>query len=180
MFRRFPPVAIAILCGALIAGCMTNRAPRFDREDGEFTQFRRYTGRPAVDYIFRWDEKAFEKVDYDLDGPLSEDQIEVMERRGRPDYLRENVKAVRNETFAEWVYWDQGVIVQFIQGEHVYEGDMVDSDEWLITYGYPTKAYIQDYEYGPVREIWLYEGLLEVGGRSASFSDGQLVFKGIY
>jgi len=180
MLRRFLFPVLGGSAVLLLTACTTNQKPRFDVEDGKVLQFRRYTGRPAVDYLHRWDEKAFDRIDHELDAVLSPDQIEMLERRGQPDYVREDVKARRNELFDEWVYWDQELIVQFIGGELVYEGDLLDSDKTLVTRGYPSKAYHQEYEYGPVRETWLYEDLFEAGGYSVSFSDGRRIFQANY
>ncbi len=175
--------AFAMTFAALaVVACTTNSKPRFDVDDeGRVTQFRRFTERPMQDHIFRWTKPAFRQVRKDIEGILSEDQGNMIERRGLPDYRRDNVEAaLRNETFDEWVWWDQNVIVQFVAGELVYEGELMDSDRQLVTMGFPTKAYTQQYEYGPVREIWLYEHVFEAGGESYSFSDGELVFKGSY
>lgn len=160
----------------LAEACSTNRIPRFDTSSGEPQQFRRYTGRPMVDYTFRWTRKAFDKVESDLtETILSEDARDVLDRHGRPDYVRLDVKATRNEIFDEWAYLDHNVLVQFVAGQLVYEGPMIDSDRYLITWGYPTRAYSQQYETGPLREIWYYEHLFEVGGQWASFTNGELV-----
>jgi len=176
--KRLLPLSLALLAAVLMTACSTNRATRFGMgEDGEPIQFRRYTNRPAVDYIFRWDKRAFERVLSPIDDQLSEDKTQVLERHGQPDYIREGVKATRNEVFDEWAYYDRGVICQFIQGQLVYEGPLLDSDVALIDYGYPSKAYSQEYEEGALREIWLYEDLFSIRQRILSFSDGKLVYK---
>jgi hypothetical protein len=177
--KRVFRTVIVLALAAASAACTNNSKPRFDVEDEKATAFRRYTGRPATDYVFRWSKVAFDRVASDIDGPLSEDKTEMLERRGRPDYKRDNVKATRPETFDEWVYWDQNVLVQFIQGDLVYEGDLLDSDKTLVTYGYPSSAWSQKYEYGPTRELWVYEHLFDMGGRSYSFSDGKLNFESV-
>ncbi len=170
------------LAAALLSACTTNTKPLFDiEEDGRVAQFRRYTKRPMQDFIFRWTKPAFRVVKKDIEGVLSEDRQAMIERRGMPQYVRDNVEAAsRNETFDEWVWWDQNVIAQFVADDLVYEGPLMDSDRYLVTMGFPSKAYTQQYEYGPVREIWIYEHLFEVGGEAYSFSDGTLVYKGSY
>lgn len=178
--KRVLRAATVLLLATLAAACTTNTKPRFNVKDEQVTQFRRYTGRPATDYVFRWTKLAFDRVSSDIDGPLSEDKQAMLERRGRPDYKRDNVKASRPETFDEWVYWDQNIICQFVQGELVYEGELLDSDKTLVTWGYPSIAYSQKYEYGPTRELWVYDHLFDMGSRSYSFSDGKLNFEGGY
>lgn len=178
--KRVLRAATVLLIAVAASSCTTNTKPRFDVEDGKVSSYRRYTGRPATDYVFRWTKKAFDKVDSDIDGPLSEDKVAMLERRGRPDYKRDDVRATRPETFDEWVYWDQNVICQFVQGELVYEGELLDSDKTLVTWGYPSDAWSQKYEYGPTRELWVYEHVFEMGGRSYSFSDGKLNFESAY
>ncbi|MEQ8822112.1 MAG: hypothetical protein RLY93_17890 [Sumerlaeia bacterium] len=178
--RRFSPfLLISTLVFALAAGagCSTNRKPLFDMSTGEPEQFRRYTGRPAADFIVRFDRRAFEKTDAMKDSMLTADKRDVLDRHGQPDYAREGVDAHRDEIFDEWAYWDRNTIVQFIEGKLVYEGPLLDSDRYLITYGYPSKAYFQQYETGPVRETWVYEGFWRVKNRSVSFSDGSLVYQ---
>lgn len=175
MKKLLAPLAAAVMVLVVATGCTTNRKPRFDSSTGEPEQFRRYTNRPGVDYIFRFNKQAFAKADSDYDGVRSPDKLDVLNRHGRPDYTRDDIRAKANETFDEWVYWDRNVLCQFIQGELVYEGPLMDSDRTLVTYGYPTRAYYQAYETGPVREIWIYEGLMTAGDRTVSFSDGKKI-----
>lgn len=171
-------LSIFLLAITLMA-CTTNTKPFFDSSnDSDMPeQIRRYTGRPAVDFVHRFDSRAFERATKDNFGIVTEDKQEVIDRHGRPDYFRENVKAQRNETFDEWVYWDDNVICQFISGELVYEGELLDSDRTLVTWGYPSWASFQEYELGPVREHWIYEGTITVGIKSFDFSNGKLVFQ---
>jgi hypothetical protein len=181
--RILPFLMISTLLGIVVfsSGCSANTKPLYesDNETDSALQFKRYTKRPAVDYVFRWNSKAFSKVDNDDFDILSEDKKEAVKRLGRPDYMRENVRAQRKEDFDEWVYWYDNVIVQFVSGELVYEGELMDSDRALVEHGYPSTAYFQQYEIGPVREIWVYEKKLETGGQTLSFSDGKLVLRAI-
>ncbi|MDK2970662.1 MAG: hypothetical protein PWP23_417 [Candidatus Sumerlaeota bacterium] len=175
------PHSVRILAFVLIAlmgtACSTNRKPRYDMEDGQSVSFRRYTGRPCVDHIFKWSKKAFHKVDGELSIVPSEDANEVLQRHGKPDYIRTDVQAEGDEIFDEWVYWDQNVILQFIDGQLVYEGELLDSDKVLVRRGYPSRAYSQQYEIGPRREFWIYQDLFEVGEDSYSFSNGKMIFQ---
>jgi hypothetical protein len=160
-----------------LVGCNQSRLPSYHMSDGDPKQFRRYTGRPATDFIFRWNSQAFKKVSEDLDGVMTEDKVDVLTRHGRPDYLRDDIKARSDEFFDEWVYWDRNVLVQFINGELVFEGPLLDSDRYLVQYGYPARAYHQQYEVGPVRETWLYDRLIDTNNMTVSFSDGVLAFQ---
>lgn len=162
---------------AMVAGCSQNRLPAFDMSSGDPQQFRRYTGRPATDFIFRWNSKAFKKVEEDMDGVLSPAKVDVLTRHGRPDYIRDDVKARSDEFFDEWVYWDRNTLVQFINGESVFEGPLLDSDRYLVQYGFPARAYYQKYEVGPVRETWLYDRLFDADNMTVSFSDGVLAYQ---
>jgi hypothetical protein len=177
---RFP--ILVVLVALFAAGCSTNRKPLFDVDgEGQATAFRRYTDRPAVDHVFRWNKRAFQIVEADFRPVPSPDRNAVLARHGKPDYFRTDVRGERlNELFDEWVYWNKNVIVQFIDGKLVYEGALLDSDRWLIRYGFPSRAYSQQYEIGPRRETWIYEHLFRVGGMSASFSNGELVFQANY
>lgn len=177
MYRRIVPILGVILLAGLLAGCNSNRVPRFKWAGGEPEQFRRHTGRPAVDYFHRWNKVAFEKVEAHQDDLLTGDKKSVLARHGQPDYLRESVQARRDESFTEWIYWDRNVLCQFIQNDLVYEGPLLDSDRYLVDYGYPSTAYYQQYESGPAREIWIYENLFEKAQWSVSFSNGQLVYQ---
>ncbi|MGF1574043.1 MAG: hypothetical protein ACFCU1_13345 [Sumerlaeia bacterium] len=175
------PQICAILGGLLVltTACTTNTKPLYDsdNETDLAIQFKRYTARPAKDYIFRWNEKAFSKVQNDDFDILSEDKKLAVDRLGRPDYIREDIRAQRNENFDEWVYWYDNIILQFVSGELVYEGELLDSDRTLVEFGYPSTAYFQEYEIGPIRETWIYEKELITGGRVFSFSDGKTIFK---
>ena len=177
MLRRIVPIFGVFLLAVILAGCSTNRLPRLNWASGEPEQFRRFTGRPAVDYIHRWDHAAFDKVEAHQDDLLTGDKAGVLERHGQPDYLRENVGARRDETFTEWAYWDRNILCQFIQNDLVFEGPLLDSDRCLIERGYPSTAYFQQYEEGPAREIWIYESLFEKGEWSISFSNGERVYQ---
>jgi hypothetical protein len=174
---RSLPLAVGVVALLLTSGCWTNRSPRFDMSSGEPEQIRRYTGRPETDYIFRWGRNAFTQVRSDLDIVMTGDRLDVLTRHGRPDYVREGVKGWRNESFDEWVYWDRNTIVQFIQDELVFEGPLLDSDRHLVLYGFPTRAYTQQYEVGPRREIWIYADIWKTRTREYSFSDGKLVYQ---
>lgn len=178
--RKSLTALTTILLAVSVASCTTNRLPRFDMSSGEPEQVRRYTGRPALDYIYRFDRRAFDQVDEMADSQLTADKVDVLARHGQPDYRREGVRARRNETFDEWAYTDRNVIVQFVQGELVYEGPLLDSDRILIERGYPSKAFFQRYEAGPVRETWIYEDPIAVRFASYSFSDGKIVFEAVY
>jgi hypothetical protein len=168
----------ALALGA--AACTTNRGPRFEMRTGEPEQFRRFTHRPFVDHIFRWNKQAFTKVENHLDDVVSEDKADVLRRHGQPEYVRTGVPSRSNERFDEWAYWDRNTICQFVQGELVYEGPMLDTDRWLIRHGYPSEALYQDYEDGPVREIWTYNGLFVIESVTVSFTDGVEVFRSEY
>ncbi|MCB2155147.1 hypothetical protein KQI84_09690 [bacterium] len=177
MYRRIVPILGVVLLAVLMAGCNTNRVPRFQWASGEPEQFRRYTGRPAVDYFYRWNDQAFFKVEAHQDDLLTGDKKSVLQRHGQPDYMREGIDARSDETFTEWVYWDRNVLCQFIQNDLVFEGPLMDSDRYLVQYGYPSEAFFQQYEVGPAREIWIYKKMFEKGDWSVSFSDGALVYK---
>lgn len=179
--RRFAFLALTlVLAVGMTVGCSTNRKPRFNTASGEPEAFLRYTGRPSQDYIFRWNSKAFDRVMADMELVSTPDTDDVLRRHGRPDFIRKNVRATRNEIFDEWAWWDRNIIVQFIEGQLVYEGPLTDSDRWLITWGYPSRAYSQQYETGPRREIWIWDRMFEIGFRTASFTDGELVYQSHY
>lgn len=174
----FALVVLAALAGAsALAGCNQSRLPYYNMASDSPEQFRRYTGRPATDFIFRWNSQAFKKVSEDMDGVMTEDKVDVLTRNGRPDYIREDIKARSDEFFDEWAYWDRNTLVQFINGELVFEGPLLDSDRYLIQYGYPARAYHQQYEVGPVRETWLYDRLFDANNMTVSFSDGKLAYQ---
>lgn len=177
---RFPALAALLAVVLTAGGCTTNRAPRFDMASGEPEQIRRYTNRPAVDYIFRFDHRAFDRNDGMVDTQLTPDKIDVLQRHGQPEYVRRNIRSRRGDVFDEWAYNDRNTLVQFIAGELVYEGPLMDSDRVLIERGYPSFATFQQYEEGPVREIWIYSKMFAVREQVYSFSDGNLVYRANY
>jgi len=179
-------IIVGILAGAMalpLAACKTNQGPRYGIEAGQPEQFRRYTNRPYVDRVFRWSDNAYDKVHGDLEVPRSEDIKDVLNRHGRPHYVRRNVTSETNDVFDEWAYLyrgeDKGIIVQFVSGDLVFEGELLDSDIYLIQNGYPDYAFRpQEYEVGPRREIWVYKDDSSLGETLVSFSDGTLVHQG--
>lgn len=180
MRTRFPKLKVAglILLVAGLAACQsTNRVPRFDLTTGKPEQYKRYAYRNYRDYLYRWNAQAYAKVEEPMRGMLSEDMKDVLARHGQPDYRRDPFKAETDELVEDWVYWDRGVITQFVQGQLVYEGPLTDQDRCLVQYGYPQQSFSQQYEgdVSPRRETWVYKRLFERRGTFVSFTDGKLV-----
>ncbi len=177
-------ILLMILVGFAIgtAGCgLKNRVPRYHLdEEFNIVPFKRYSVHQEINYWHRFRRTAYDAVSNPLSTPLSEDMRSVLERHGQPSYVRENFESRTNELVDEWLFWDRKTTVQFIEGQLVYEGPLTDMDHYRVVYGYPDKAYSQQYEAGPRREIWDYLGLFDDQGMIVTFSDEKLVSQNYY
>ncbi len=135
----WPLLWVAVLAGLVLTACATNRGPRFNYgPDGEPVQFKRYEKHLAKDYFWHFTPIAFKRADaMPLDPLLSDDQKNVLNEQGKPEYVRENYRADSNEIVTDWAFVSKRKIYQFIEGQVVYQGDLSDYDEMLIRRGRP-------------------------------------------
>jgi len=159
-----------------------NRVPRYNvGEPLTIEPFKRYTEHDSVDYLYTWKSDAYSQVTEPLKQNLSESQRDVLARHGQPDYTREGWRSESNEIVDEWIYWDRQVIVQFVQNQLVYEGEVTDMDGYRLRYGYPDRSWSQIYETGVRRDFWDYKGqFLKTDGLMVSFTNGSLVSENTY
>lgn len=125
----------------VLVSCAFNTAPRYNIEpDTGAVQFvKRYPKYPAYQELFFWRTKEYRKNTDKLRWLLSEDQKEVISRYGQPDYLRRIFFSTRGDRVEEWVYWDKQRVVQFVEGQLVWDGMLTDYEKVLIIHGRPNK-----------------------------------------
>ncbi|MBI1292666.1 hypothetical protein GC173_15735 [bacterium] len=180
MVRFLASLIVVVLT---VVGCgNTNRTPRYEvPKPLEIKTFKRHSKYPSVDYIFQFKQTAYSPVKKPLTKRLSVTQQDVLERHGQPDYIRKSFTATTNEKVTEWAYIDRLVLAQFVQGELVYEGPLTERDRYLISNGYPRRAWSQDYADGVRRDIWEYQPIsLDSRSRLATFTDERLVSEQTY
>lgn len=181
--KRLVIVAFCAVLFVVAAGCgNVNRVPRYNMSAPlEIETFKRLTLHENRDFIYTWKKDAYSKVTKPLRYNNSEDMRDALTRHGQPDYLRQGWKSTSNEIVDEWVYWDRDMVLQFVQNQLVYEGELTDMDKYRVRYGYPRRAWQQVYETGVRRDFWDYQNIgLDAGGRIVSFTNGSLVSENIY
>lgn len=171
-----PLLGLTLACGNV------NRVPRYKAPEPYAIQaFKRQTKNQSQDFLFNWKREAYSKVSNPITKGLSEDMKDVLARHGQPDYLRKGWRSLStNEFVDEWAFWDRGIIVQFVQGELVFEGPLTDMDRWRIEHGYPRRSSTQTVEGGVQRDIWDYQGVIDSRGRIVTFTDEKLVSVQLY
>jgi len=167
-----------ILLLALISGCATSSSPLFNEydADGNPVQHKRYRRYPERDLIVRWGRTAYKKNN--STGPhflLSEDQETIKGEYGPPDYISETWLSWNRDYVTEWLYWQEGVMFQFVRRQLVYEGPLSDKERVLVTYGYPDKAHVLYVDDNMMRESFYYHSLFGLGENAYTFVNGKKV-----
>jgi len=149
---------LAIPAALLVGGCSVNQAPRFKYgPEGEQIQFKRYEQHLAMDYIHHQTYQVYKRTEALPLGPtISETQKALLHDRGRPDYIRPDYYSDSNERVTDWVYFEEDLIYQFVEGEIVYEGPLSDMDELLIRRGRPSLTTIAENQTGNRADVLQY------------------------
>lgn len=137
-------IVLAMICLVSVA-CSTDRSPRFDYGPaGEKIPFKRYENNLQLDYIHNFTKNVYEICDaIPLSPILSEQQKEVLDESGKPDYIREEFHSESDENVTEWVYVSRNRVVQFVQGERVWDGPVTDYEMTLLRKGRPEQVFTQ-------------------------------------
>ncbi len=176
--RRAAAVLVALAAALALAGCMTDRAPRFDTgPDGEPVQFKRYESNLSLDWINHQTRALYQLVEAGPYEPtLSPAQRELLMNEGRPDYIRREFRSETDELVKEWIYWKKEKIVQFVAGELVFEGPLTDYERILIRRGRPDKHFSQAADnFAPRVDILHYNGVFNTKLDIYRFSDGKQI-----
>jgi hypothetical protein len=142
---------------ACAVGCAFNTNPRFDiePETGDHLMVKRYPKYPRYKELFFWKTKEYHKNDKQLTWMLSDDQKNILEQYGQPDYIRRVYFSTRRDRVHEWLYWDEHRVVQFVQGTLVWEGQITDLEKTLLLYGRPTVMHYSTSEELQTRFVWV-------------------------
>ena len=146
-----------IIASALVVGCAFNTAPRFDVEPSTGTpvMVKRYPKYPLWQELLFWKTKEYYKNTGKIRWLLSEDQKKTIARYGQPDYFRRVFFSTRFDRVHEWLYWDKQRVVQFVNGQLVWDGQLTDFEKILLLHGRPTKCIISTTEELNSRKVWL-------------------------
>lgn len=168
----------ALTAAAIIAGCGNlNRKPLYNvNEPYTVEPYKRHMKHMEQDFIFRRSSRAYKSLGKPLTKRLSESEQDVLLRHGQPDYIRDGWRSQSGEIVNDWAWWDRGIIVQFVQGEAVFEGPLTDLDRSLIRYGYPRYAKSQITTTDIRRDVLEYHPLTNANeGRVLTFTGEELV-----
>jgi hypothetical protein len=130
--------AVFLLLLLNLTGCALKNPPRtqFDAE-GNPILFKRMAKHMAVDYFYRWRHKAYNKPAGNFRYLLINEEKQVFEDFGTPDYVRRPFSSEDGEKVNEWAYLGKNMLFQFINGDMVYSGPITDYEQILARHGYP-------------------------------------------
>ena len=157
-FRKLHIGILLLVCG-LAAGCAVTSKPDFMEYDveGQPVMAMRYRRHLERDFEVRWSRKAYKKNN--TSGPhflLSDDQKEIKKEYGPPSYISRTFLSRHGDYVKEWLYWEEGVMFQFVRRKLVYQGLLTDKERILVIYGYPDDAQVFQMGDGIERENFYY------------------------
>ena len=166
-----------------VTGCATGSRPLFIHYDldGNPIQEKRYRKYLTRDFKNRWFKHAYKKNN--STGPhylLSPDQKVIKERYGAPDYISPKFISMKNDYVREWLYWEEGIIFQFVNRRLIFEGPLSDSERILVLYGYPDYSVIYQSGKDYTREVLYYHPIIGLSEKCFSFVNGKLVDSVLY
>jgi len=166
----------------LAAGCAISNKPLFIKydADGKPVMEKRYRRFMARDFQTRWNAKAYNKNN--TSGPhflLSKEQKDIKKKFGPPDYISPSYLSSRGDYAIEWLYFEKGVMFQFVNRRLAYEGPLSDKERILVAYGYPDEGRM--YIMGEIiRENFYYYTLFGIAQKSFNFVNGKLAVETIF
>ncbi|MBN1900458.1 hypothetical protein JW926_03935 [Candidatus Sumerlaeota bacterium] len=166
-----------------LSGCASSSKPLFLHydQDGNPIQEKRYRRFLTQDFKNRWFKTAYKKNN--STGPhflLSPDQKVTKERFGAPDYISRKYLSMSKDYVKEWLYWEEGVMFQFVNRHLVYEGPLGDSERTLVLLGYPDYSAIYQSGADYTREVYYYRPIIGLSEKSYNFINGKQVDKILY
>jgi len=175
-------IATRVLIGTLLAlltfGCGFANKPlhlKYDAE-GKPVMTKHYRKYVVRDFITKVNTIAYKKNN--TSGPhflLSPIQKEIKEKYGPPSYVSPSWLSQRGDYVIEWLYWEKGLMFQFVNRQLVYEGSLSDKERVLVMYGYPDDARIYLLEGVGVRENFYYYTMFGTSQKTFNFMDGKIV-----
>ncbi len=172
-------------------GVTSKGVPKFNYSQGGHTIMeKRYDANLVKDVLgmnkfpFKLNRKGLQPLERcsvfsrSVNNIFSEQQKQILNEWGQPDYLRGPYRSTRGDQVNEWAYLQANHIFQFVGGEMVYEGPLTDEDRTLITYGTPTEITVTQAEPGTRLEFWVYRKWYSspFHERIFKFSNGKMIF----
>lgn len=166
-----------------MSGCATGSKPLFIYfdQDGNPIQQKRYRKFLTRDFKNRWFKEAYNKNN--STGPhflLSPDQKVIKERHGAPDYISPKYLSMNNDYVKEWLYWEEGLLFQFVNRRLIFEGPVTDSERILVLYGYPDYSTISQSGKDYTREVLYYRPVIGTSEKCFNFVNGKMVDRILY
>ncbi len=176
--RKFLKVGLLVLplfAIAFFSGCARHDFPTHNYIDGQTEQFKRMPLRDHVDYIYNWNSRIYHAPRRSFEKRLTQEQAKKVAELGHPEYVREKFRSRLGESVLEWAYLEQNQVVQFIDGQLVFQGPLTDRDMVLIQQGLPRFTFRNQEEMGPLMERYVYRKT-DIPGRQRvfTFADGKL------
>lgn len=167
----------------ILSGCATGSRPLFMNYDqeGNPIQQKRYRKFLTRDFKNRWFKAAYRKNN--STGPhflLSPDQKVIKERYGPPDYISPKYLSMNNDYVKEWLYWEEGLIFQYVNRNLIYEGPVTDSERILVLYGFPDYSAINQTGKDYTREVFYYRPVIGMSEKCFNFVNGKMVDRILY
>ena len=147
--------ALAMTAGA---GCsrFQPELPLLVGDEGEAQMFKRREQEAAVDYFHHFKRTVYVKAEEPLRATAPEQGV-LLEKAGAPDYVRRKpFKSVQAQTVEERHYLHPPRVVQFVDGQMVFEGPLTDYEQILLRRGYPDRNELLTDEMGGIVDVLIY------------------------
>lgn len=168
------------LAGLLLAiwltGCASNRPVRYFQDEDNQETIKRIAKKHETGLTQRWIATAYRKRSSEIKPrKVSEDQREILDVYGQPDYIRRSFTSQFNERVHEWVYLDKDALMQFIGGDVVHVQPVTGLEKTLIFRGYPNSYYQTRQEGSPLRQVFIYRNWYGNVLHVYTFSNGAII-----
>jgi len=148
---------------------------RYDAE-GKPIMAKRHRKLVIRDFITKINTIAYKKNN--TSGPhflLSPIQKEIKEKYGPPSYISPSWLSLEGDYVIEWLYWEKGVMFQFVNRQMAFEGPLTDKERVLVVFGYPDDARVYLLGEIGIRENFYYHTILGTTQRTFNFMNGKMV-----
>lgn len=194
--------ACAVLCAVSFAGAQSNPLPSYGMgvslknipkfnytPEGSVVMEKRYDANLTKNFfalrkfpykanVKGLHEKKCKVLYRGANNTFTDQQKEILDEWGQPDYLRGPFRSTRNDQVNEWVYLQSNHLFQFVDGMMVFEGPLTDQDRTMITYGAPTERTVTQSEPGIRHEFWVYRPWYTVNfdEKMFKFANGKMIY----
>lgn len=179
---------LVVGCLLLGVGCAhTSQVPFHYDSEGMPISYRRRALHLERDFLHNFRTEAYRKPkpgEFESRRQLafapgdvpatSEDEARTLDLLGEPDFIRE-FKSVDREDVVEWLYLDQALVQQYIDGRLIFEGPLTDYEQVLLTQGFPTSVISQRDDAGRQTDLFVYTGIFLPALRQYYFVDGYVM-----